>query len=241
MSNTSLTDSYLNLSALNSALSKLVSEYATAQLQHLGANSLKNSSDIFHSSLSSMSNLASDFVITPELREALDSLISSIGSTHSQSLASAFSNVLLNLSSSSNAYPSNSEDYVTLSEPEIKEINIPNTIAIPIGNKRIRISTNLLIAIISGILLPIFFHLSTTITNLYQSAANAKNEQQRLEIEQEQNDLIRERNQLYKQCYDALQSLDTSHSSQSEAIESWKDSLPSLPPSESDLNSDSAQ
>ena len=37
MSNTSLADSYLKLSGLDSALSKLVSEFAAAQLQSLGA------------------------------------------------------------------------------------------------------------------------------------------------------------------------------------------------------------
>lgn len=38
MSNTSLTDSYLNLSGLNSALSKFASECTNAQLQCLGVN-----------------------------------------------------------------------------------------------------------------------------------------------------------------------------------------------------------
>lgn len=38
MSNSSLTDSYLNLSGLNSALSKFASECTDAQLQCLGVN-----------------------------------------------------------------------------------------------------------------------------------------------------------------------------------------------------------
>ena len=54
MNNTSLADSYLKLSGLDSALSKLVSEFTAAQLQSLGANSLKNSLDIFQSSLSAI-------------------------------------------------------------------------------------------------------------------------------------------------------------------------------------------
>ena len=68
MNNTSLADSYLKLSGLDSALSKLVSEFAAAQLQSLGANSLKNSLDIFQSSLSAISQLASDITVTPELQ-----------------------------------------------------------------------------------------------------------------------------------------------------------------------------
>lgn len=42
MSNTSLTDSYLNLSGLNSALSKFASECTNAQLQCLGVDFQKN-------------------------------------------------------------------------------------------------------------------------------------------------------------------------------------------------------
>ena len=114
MNNTSLADSYLKLSGLDSALSKLVSEFTAAQLQSLGANSLKNSLDIFQSSLSSISQLASDITFTPELQKALDSLISSIGSTSSQSLASVISSALLDFAKSSDACFSASEDFVTL-------------------------------------------------------------------------------------------------------------------------------
>lgn len=243
MSNSSLTDSYLNLSGLNSALSKFASECTNAQLQCLGVNFQKNSLDIFQYSLSVVSNLASNFVITPELQEAMDSLISSIGSTSSQSLASVISSALLDFVKSSDACFSASEDFVTLNKPEIKELTVPETIAVPIGNKRIRMSTNMLIAIIGSILLPLFFHLTDTIISLHQSAAEAKLEQQRLEIEQERNNLIRERNELYKQCYNLFQSLDSSQSSQSESIESWKESLPpiDLCPEEFDSNPDSAR
>ncbi len=94
MSNTSLADSYLKLSGLDSALSKLVSEFAAAQLQSLGANSLKNSLDIFQSSLSAISQLASDITVTPELQKALDSLISSIGSSVSSTTISAGKNAV---------------------------------------------------------------------------------------------------------------------------------------------------
>lgn len=94
MNNTSLADSYLKLSGLDSALSKLVSEFAATQLQSLGANSLKNSLDIFQSSLSSISQLASDITITTELQKALDSLISSIGSSVSSTTISAGKNAV---------------------------------------------------------------------------------------------------------------------------------------------------
>lgn len=187
--------------------------------------------------------MASDITFTPELQKALDSLISSIGSTSSQSLASVISSALLDFAKSSDACFSASEDFVTLNKPEIKELTVPETIAVPIGNKRIRMSTNMLIAIIGSILLPLFFHLTDTIISLHQSAAETKLEQQRLEIEQERNNLIRERNELYKQCYNLFQSLDSSQSSQSESIESWKESLPpiDLCPEEFDSNPDSAR
>lgn len=243
MANDSLANSYLDLSGLNSALSKLASDCAAAQLQSLGANSLKASLDIFQSSLVSISQLASDITITPERLESFNSFISSLGSTSSQSLTSVISNALVNFSNSSDTYLSDSEDFVTLNEPEIKEFTIPETIAIPIGNKRIKMSTNMLISIVGSILLPFLLWLNTTIINLHQSAAETKLEQQRLEIEQERNELIRQGNDIYKQCYDILQSVDSSQSSQSETIESWKESLPAadLSPEEADSNPDSVQ
>lgn len=243
MANDSLANSYLDLSGLNSALSKLASDCAAAQLQSLGANSLKASLDIFQSSLVSISQLASDITITPEMLESFNSFISSISSTSSHSLTSVISNALLDFSNSSDACLSDSEDFVTLSKPDIKEFTIPETIAVPIGNKRIKMSTNMLITIIGSILLPFFFWLSNAIIDLHQSVAETKLEQQRLEIEQERNELIRQGNDIYKQCYDILQSVDSSQSSQSETIESWKESLPpaDLSPEEDDSNPDSVQ
>lgn len=226
MNDDSLANAYLSASGLDCEL---------VRLKELGTESFANSLKIFQASLSQVSDLASNIVITPALQEALDSLVSSIGAATSDSIISSCKSMIEELAKFSSGI---SEDYVTLDKPEITELELPDSIALPIGNKRIRMSTSIFIAIISSILLPILFHLSDTIVNLYQSSAEVRNEQKRLEIEQEKNDLIRERNQIYKQCLDAFESLDVSHSSQSETIESWKESLPVIDsyPEESELN-----
>ena len=137
MSNTSLTDSYLNLSGLNSALSKFASECTNAQLQCLGANFQKKSLDIFQSSLSVVSNLASDFVITPELQEAMDSLISSIGSSVSPAAISAIkSAVKETLSARTEIQPESTSDteYVIVENSIISDFdNATNTF--PVDSK----------------------------------------------------------------------------------------------------------
>ena len=137
MSNTSLTDSYLNLSGLNSALSKFASECTNAQLQCLGVNFQKKSLDIFQSSLSVVSNLASDFVITPELQETMDSLISSIGSSVSPAAISAIkSAVKETLSARTEIQPESTSDteYVIVENSIVSDFdNATNTF--PVDSK----------------------------------------------------------------------------------------------------------
>lgn len=216
MNTDSLANSYLNTSGFNQEIAKLGS---------LGTKSFASSLKTFQASLVQMSSLSSNFVITSELQEALGSLVSTANSLISESVISASKSFIEELASSS---PDLSDDYVTFNKPEIIELTLPDSIAIPLGNKRIRMSTSIFIAIISTILLPILFHLSDSIVNLHQSVIEAENEQKRLELEQERNDLLYEGNQLYKQWLDAFQSLDSSHSSQSESIELLKESLPPI-------------
>lgn len=131
MANDSLANSYLDLSGLNSALSRLASDCAAAQLQNLGTNSLKVSLDIFQSSLSSISNLASDFVVTPELHQALDSLISSIGSSVSPATISAGKNAIKEiLSARTEIQPDSASDteYVIINNSIISDFdNVADT------------------------------------------------------------------------------------------------------------------
>lgn len=225
MNNTHSKVSFTSEGASNlfSKYNELSATYIALTLESLGSKAFAESQKAFEISIESIKNLASTPTILSEMQTSLESVIS------------ANKSIINELATSS---PASIEDYVTLNKPETGELTIPETIALPIGNKRIRMSTNVFIAIIGSILLPLLFHISDTIVNLYQSAAEAKTEQQRLDIQQERNDLIREGNLFYKQCYDALQSLDSSHSSHSETIESWKESLPAidLSPGESDSN-----
>lgn len=168
MSNSSLTDSYLNLSGLNSALSKFASECTNAQLQCLGVNFQKKSLDIFQSSLSVVSNLASDFVITPELQEAMDSLISSIGSSVSPAAISTIkSAVKETLSARTEIQPESTSDteYVIVENSIVSDFdNTTNTF--PVDSKHSKMTfdrfLNLLNTVIAIIALIVTLRPSAT-------------------------------------------------------------------------------
>lgn len=134
-------------------------------------------------------------------------------------------------------------DVVTFDEGPIQEWNIPETVAIPAGNKRIRMKTDIFIAILSGIIFPMLFWVSGLIVDLHDAYLKAETESQRLEIEQERNDLIRESNHLFSQYIDILMSTDTSNSSEADEIEKWKESLPKPDsvPTTADLTPDNLQ
>ena len=97
----------------------------------------KKSLDIFQSSLSAVSNLASDFVITPELQEAMDSLISSIGSSVSPAAISAIkSAVKETLSARTEIQPESTSDteYVIVENSIVSDFdNATNTF--PVDSK----------------------------------------------------------------------------------------------------------
>lgn len=132
--------------------------------------------------------------------------------------------VILESLDSSDDFPE--DDYVTMDENPIKELEIPDTLAIPVGNNRIRMKTDIFIALLSGVLIPILLWIAGQIVDLHDAQSKAKAESQRLELEQERNDLIRENNQLFCQYIELLMSTDTSSSSESEQIEHLKESLP---------------
>lgn len=154
MNNTSLADSYLKLSGLDSALSKLVSEFAATQLQSLGANSLKNSLDIFQSSLSSISQLASDITFTPELQKALDSLISSIGSSVSSTTISAGKNAVKEiLAIRTEVQPESTSDaeYVIIDNSIISDFDNA-TDTFPVDSKHSKITFDRFLSLLNTVL-----------------------------------------------------------------------------------------
>lgn len=135
------------------------------------------------------------------------------------------------------------DDFITCDEAPVKVWNVPDSIAIPVGNNRIRMKTDIFIAILGSVLVPIFLWIAGQIVDLNAAHAKAQTESQRLEIEQERNDLLREHNQLFRQYIELLISTDTSSSSEAEQIEHLKESLPKpdSAPIASDLTPDAPQ
>lgn len=211
MSNTSLTDSYLNLSGLNSALSKFASECTNAQLQCLGVNFQKKSLDIFQSSLSVVSNLASDFVITPELQEAMDSLISSIGSSVSPAAISAIkSAVKETLSARTEIQPESTSDteYVIVENSIVSDFdNATNTF--PVDSKHSKMTFDRFLNLLNTVIAII-----TLIVTLRPS-----------ETEQEQLALQRTEVQILSEI---LESTKASNATTSEQLDTLKESVDTI-------------
>lgn len=114
-----------------------------------------------------------------------------------------------------NFFPPN-EDYVTLDKDSIETFEIPESIAIPLGKYRVKMSTDVFISIIS---LLVSIILSTSIA-LYQSSQGpTKSETQQIQLDETQNALLQTQNQL---LYDLLHSIDTSSSSESGSLQSLK-------------------
>lgn len=211
MSNTSLTDSYLNLSGLNSALSKFASECTNAQLQCLGVNFQKKSLDIFQSSLSVVSNLASDFVITPELQEAMDSLISSIGSSVSPAAISAIkSAVKETLSARTEIQPESTSDteYVIVENSIVSDFdNATNTF--PVDSKHSKMTFDRFLNLLNTVIAII-----TMIVTLRPSAT----EQEQLALQRTEVQILSE----------ILESTKASNATTSEQLDTLKESVDTI-------------
>lgn len=103
-------------------------------------------------------------------------------------------------------------DYVTVSEDSVKEFEIPETIAIPIGRSRIRIKTDVFV----GILLTIFFGFADLFITVHSSY---KNDISETRYQERQSQHEQEENQMFHE------SIDTSMSSQAKTIEDLKESI----------------
>lgn len=106
-------------------------------------------------------------------------------------------------------------DYVTFDESHIKEWDISETVAIPIGNSRIRMKTSdfiTLLAAISTILLTLLGLCSDKL----DSESSNQSIQQLIEIEQRRNSIEDHNNKVLNEW---IESIDTSNASNSDAIE----------------------
>jgi len=110
------------------------------------------------------------------------------------------------------------DDFVTCDANSIKEWNVPDTIAIPIGHNRIRMKTELFISV----LLTIIFGLASFIQVEWHEQKSLESEQNYQESKLQ---LDKERNQT---LYDFLNSIDLSTTSQSASINALVDSIEAL-------------
>lgn len=184
---------------------------------------IQNSSDL-QAALKTLSDTFPDSscwtFITSSGSSAFSTFADNISSN--TSAMEAFGKALSKAVENSASFPD--DDFVTLDEEPVKEWNVPDAIAIPIGHNRIRMKTELFITLI-GIIIPIFLEFAGFIVDLNAASSEAEIETQRIEIEEKRNELIQESNQLFSRYLDIIGSTDASHSSKADQIESWKESL----------------
>lgn len=171
----------------------------------------KKSLDIFQSSLSAVSNLASDFVITPELQEAMDSLISSIGSSVSPAAISAIkSAVKETLSARTEIQPESTSDteYVIVENSIVSDFdNATNTF--PVDSKHSKMTFDRFLYLLNTVIAII-----TLIVTLRPSAT----EQEQLALQRTEVQILSE----------ILESTKASNATTSEQLDTLKESVDTI-------------
>lgn len=121
------------------------------------------------------------------------------------------------------------DDFVTVDESSVKEYEIPDTIAIPIGNKRVRIKTEFFVSLLVTIIL----WFSSAMIDSYKESRSSQDEteyrNEQLRIEKEQLSEEEKQSQIHQIeiqiLNDLLQSVDASNSTQTELIHNLKESV----------------
>lgn len=171
----------------------------------------KKSLDIFQSSLSVVSNLASDFVITPELQETMDSLISSIGSSVSPAAISAIkSAVKETLSARTEIQPESTSDteYVIVENSIVSDFdNATNTF--PVDSKHSKMTFDRFLNLLNTVIAII-----TLIVTLRPSAT----EQEQLALQRTEVQILSE----------ILESTKASNATTSEQLDTLKESVDTI-------------
>lgn len=116
------------------------------------------------------------------------------------------------------------DDYVTIEKDAIKEWEIPETIAIPVGKNKVRMKTSDFLALL-GLIISIIISIVTIVSEQTNQLEDAQTTQHLMEIEEKQTQLEQEQNELLQNF---LNSVDASMSSQAEAIEELIESTQNL-------------
>lgn len=201
-----------------------VNALMTPAFQNSLLNLFSSVSDITDSITDSFAPALNSFAKYVEDNFDLELFLQSASCT-SGAVASIFNEILNNYSSVFSEIEKISDD--DFDESVVKELEVPDTVFIPFGNKKVKIKSELLVSI----LIAVIFNLLMQIQSIY-SSDSALISQEKYHDAQLQ--LTRERNKIE---YDLLRSFDTSISSQTEAIEDLKESLQALDSYLQDVNS----
>ena len=199
MTQNSLSKAYLSNPKLNKSFQSAVSAAADA---------LELLCNAHNDNLSEVVNLATNRYIHTALDCYVDEFISTLGNSIAQSAISTsnkFIKEVLKDFPTSSSFVSD-EDCVTVDEAVIKEYELPETIAIPIGHNRVKIKFDTLIAII-GVIISLFA--------LFKPSAS---EQEQLALQRTEVQILSE----------ILESTKASNATTSEQLDTLKESIDTI-------------
>ncbi len=173
--------------------------------------------DMWASILSNSSYINKDLSAINKLSETLiHTFTDSIANITPPSLTQTYAESIKIIAESALQFDDHTEnDYVTVREDCIKEFDVPDVIAIPIGNNRIRIKTSIFVAIFIPIIIAVFNLVVDKFTEAKINTSETCYQDERLLIERKENQFL----------LDLISSIDASASSQLEAITEIKESL----------------
>ncbi|MBS6604801.1 MAG: hypothetical protein KH313_03435 [Lachnospiraceae bacterium] len=208
LSNCGMT-SYLNsIASMMSSINKDLSVQLCDSIKLMSEIALdyrNSTSKIMEECILSITDLA---ILSTDSMSAFSSYIESF-----QSIATEIAQI-----SSTIPLADTSEDYITISESCVEEFELPDSIALPIGNKRVRVKTEFILSL----LVTIFFSLITFVQSECHERKSLETEQQyydsKLQEERKQNQMIEK----------LIDSIDYSESAHSDSVEALTKSIESL-------------
>ncbi len=113
-------------------------------------------------------------------------------------------------------------DYVTIEKSAAEEFELPDTIAIPFGKRRVKISTALFIDIIITIIFSFLTLLITTLQGCDSVQSQDEYHEEQIQLTAEQIHILQMQNRV---LYDLIQTAETSSSTQAKVIEDLSKSV----------------
>lgn len=223
MSNSNHSDSFEDFAKY---ISEIHESFMTPELQEsiwkvceLSANFSRDvlgSTQIAYSTTGFTKTFESINVITSQISQIMEPLfpvLNEFSKSISPKVSEIYSTCTAILNNIGNSPDAENYDYVEIDECIANEIELPESIRIPVGNKKIKVRTDLFITIVLSIVCAIAPMLYSINQDAKDSRTNAYYEEKRIDAINEQSFLLKE----------ILESVNASNSTQEESISTLKE------------------